>query len=292
MDTNLPAPAEAGSQDSVASQVTTQATEQSQDRVSLKNPEHPLAAKPAGNEAEAEKPLDTASEEPQSQEEPKPTWKEKRQERNRARWQEYKEAKAVLPARLASLEQEVARLKGTAPPDFNSIIDPNEEIAERAAWKVQQREAENKSAQLEHERQSAAETQAVKLKAAWDEAQEEARERIPDFDQVVTDKTPLHQRAAAFIVESEKGADIMYWLGKNPKDAEALYDKFQTAPAYALIELGRIEARLSAPPPKTVSTAPKPAPTLRGGSNPLAFDAKSASVGDMQAQLRKSGVIR
>lgn len=291
MDT-LPAPVDTGSQESVASQVTTQAADQSQDegRISHKNPDHPLAAKPAGDEAEAT--LETASGETQSQEEePKQTWKEKRQERNRQRWQEYKEAKAVLPARLASLEQEVARLKGTAPPDFNSIVDPNEEIAERAAWKVQQREADNKAAQLEHEREVAAKMQAVKLAAAWEEAREDARSRIPDFDDVVTDKTPIHARAAPFLVESEKGADVAYWLGKNPKEAEALFDKFETAPALALIELGRIEARLSAPTPKTVSTAPKPAPTLRGGVNPIAFDAKSSSVGDMQSFLKKAGVI-
>ncbi len=67
MDT-LPAPVDTGSQESVASQVTTQAADQSQDegRISLKNPDHPLAAKPAGNEAEAT--LETASEETQSQE--------------------------------------------------------------------------------------------------------------------------------------------------------------------------------------------------------------------------------
>lgn len=291
MDTNTPAPADAGSLETVASQVTTQTPEQSQDvRRSDKNPENPLAAKPAG--VAPEQASETASEETQSQEDAKPTWKEKRQERNRARWQEYKEAKAVLPARLASLEQEVARLRGPAPPDFNQIIDPNEEIAERAAWKIQQRQAEAAEDRLQYERQRVAQEQAKGLAAAWDEAREDARTRLPDFDDVVTAKTPIHQRAAAFIVESDKGADVAYYLGKNPKEAQALYEKFETAPGHALIELGRIEARLSAPAPKTISTAPKPAATLSGGANPLAFDAKTAGVGDMQAQLRKAGVIR
>lgn len=277
MDTLPPAPE--GSTEAVASQVTTQNPEPSQ---------APLAEKPAGSSEQKE----AASEETPSQEEAKPTWKEKRQERNRQRWQEYKEAKAVLPMRLASLEQEVARLKGTAPPDFNSIADPNEEIAERAAWKVQQRTAENTEARLQQERQAVAQEQSQRLAAAWEEAKEDARERLPDFDQVVTDRTPIHQRAASFIVESEKGADIAYWLGKNPKEAQSLFDKFETAPAHALVELGRIEARLSAPAPKTVSTAPKPAPILSGGANPIAFDMSRASVEDVAAQLRKSGHIR
>ena len=284
MDTLSPAPQ--GSTDSVASQVTTQNAE----------PTTPLVEKPAG-EPQAETPAgeteqkDAASGEDQSQEDKPKTGKEKRQERNRARWQEYKEAKAIMPARLESLERQVAHLKKTAPPDFSSIIDPNEEIAERAAWKVQQRTQESAEAQLEAERATSQADQARKLQAAWDEAKDDARERLPDFDQVVTDATPIHQRAAPFIVESEKGAEIAYWLGKNPKSAIELYEKFQTAPAQALIELGRIEARLSAPAPKTISTAPKPAATLSGGANPLAFDAKTAGVGDMQAQFRKLGLI-
>ena len=288
MDIAQPAAPTVGSLDPVASQVTTQNAE----------PNAPQAETPAGTEQSAKAVEETAeqkaaSEETQSQdgEQPK-TWKEKRQERNRDRWQAFKQAKEVLPARLESLEKEVARLRGTAPPDFSQIVDPNEELAERTAWKVQQRQAADSEARLNSERQTAAVEQTRAMAAAWEESKQEARERIPDFDQVVTDATPIHQRAAPFIVESEKGAEIAYYLGKNPKAANDLFEKFNTAPAQALIELGRIEARLTAPAPKTLSTAPKPAPTLGGGANPLQFDAARASVDDMAARLRASGLIR
>ena len=288
MDIAQPAAPIVGSLDPVASQVTTQNAE----------PNAPQAETPAGTEQPAKAVDETAeqkaaSEETQSQdgEQPK-TWKEKRQERNRDRWQAFKQAKEVLPARLESLEKEVARLRGTAPPDFSQIVDPNEELAERTAWKVQQRQAADSEARLNSERQTAAVEQTRAMAAAWEESKQEARERIPDFDQVVTDATPIHQRAAPFIVESEKGAEIAYYLGKNPKAANDLFEKFNTAPAQALIELGRIEARLTAPAPKTLSTAPKPAPTLGGGANPLQFDAARASVDDMAARLRASGLIR
>ena len=288
MDIAQPAAPIVGSLDPVASQVTTQNAE----------PNAPQAETPAGTEQPAKAVDETAeqkaaSEETQSQdgEQPK-TWKEKRQERNRDRWQAFKQAKEVLPARLESLEKEVARLRGTAPPDFSQIVDPNEELAERTAWKVQQRQAADSEARLNSERQTAAVEQTRAMAAAWEESKQEARERIPDFDQVVTDATPIHQRAAPFIVESKKGAEIAYYLGKNPKAANDLFEKFNTAPAQALIELGRIEARLTAPAPKTLSTAPKPAPTLGGGANPLQFDAARASVDDMAARLRASGLIR
>ena len=280
MSESLPAGQEA-SQESVASPVTTQ-----EDAVETT----PQAEKPAGDEGETPS-QDAASDESQSQEYQPKTWKEKRQERNRARWQEYKEAKAIMPARLAALESEVARLRGAQAPDFSQIQDPTEELAERTAWKVRQQTAAEAEARLKEQKDAATAETSAKLAAAWTEAVEDARERIKDFDSVVTDKTPIHARAVPFIVESDKSAEIAYWLGKHPKDAEDLYSKFESQPAQALIELGRIEARLSAPEPKRVSTAPKPAKTLNGGASPLSFDGSKAGVGDMQAWLKKAGVI-
>lgn len=284
MDITIPAP-EMGSTDTPAApQVTTQNAEQSAPT--------PQAEKPDGLEQEQQAASDeNPLQDVEDPDKPK-TWKEKRQERNRARWQEYKQAKEVIPARLQLLERELAQLKGSAPPDFSQITDPSEEIAERAAWKIRQHSAQEKQAAVESERQAAFSDQQQKMLSAWDEARADARERIPDFDQVVNDQTPIHQRAAPFIVESEKGAEIAYWLGKNPQAAQSLYAQFETAPAKALIELGRIEARVSAPAAKTVSTAPKPAPILSGGVNPIGFDVGKASVNDVADQLRKAGIIR
>lgn len=287
MDVSIPAPS--GSTDAAASQVTTQAEQTA--------PTTPQAEKPAGDAApQADTPAGevAASDHDPSQDDPdKPkTWKEKRAERNRARWQEYKQAKDYSMARLSHLENEVARLRGAKAPDFTQIMDPQEELAERTAWKVRQAQAEERETQLTQERHRAALEQQDKLAQAWTEAVDEARTRIPDFDAVVTDKVPIHARAAPYIVESEKGAEIAYWLGKNPQAAEDLYRKFESAPAQALIELGRIEGRMTTPDPKRMSTAPRPPQILSGGANPLAFDPGRASAEDMAAHLRKAGIIR
>ena len=282
MDITIPAPS--GGTDSAAPQVTTQTAEETK-------VDTPQAETPAGIE-ETEQ---TASgEDPSQDDDPdKPkTWKEKRQERNRARWQEFKAAKEAIPVKLSILEREIAALKGATPPDFSQITDPTEEIAKRAAWEVRSQNLAERQAQIETERQTTAVEHQQKMFAAWDEAKQEARERIPDFDAVVTDNLPIHQRAAPHIVESDKAAEIAYYLGKNPQVAQTLYQQFETSPAKALIELGKIEARLSAPKAKTLSTAPKPASTLGGGVNPLGFDPNKGSVGDMEAHLRKAGIIR
>ncbi len=279
MDTTTPAAVEA-SLDTAAPQVTTQTT--------IAEQTSPQAETPAGTEQEATA-SDTPEKEDQSQDESKKTSKEKRQERNRERWQEFKAAKDYT---IKSLEAEVQRLRAKTAPDLSNIIDPDDVIAEKTAWKIQQSSVAEKEQALQVEREARAVAQQQALNETWQDVIEDARTRLPDFDAVVTDKTPIHARAAPFIVESEKAADLAYFLGKNPKEAAALYDQFETAPAKALIELGKLEARLSAPKAKTVSTAPKPAPTLSGGANPVAFDMSRASVEDVAAQLRKSGFIR
>lgn len=282
MDITIPAPT--GSTDSAAPQVTTQ----NADEVKVTTPQ---AETPAGTE-ETEQ---TASgEDPSQDDDPdKPkTWKEKKKERDRARYQEFKAARNEFPVKLALLEREVAALKGTPPPDFSQIADPTEEIAQRAAHAVRQQTVQDRQQQIETEKSAVAFDQQQKMFAAWDEARQEARERIPDFDAVVTDALPIHQRAAPHIVESDKAAEIAYYLGKNPQVAQSLYQQFETSPARALIELGKIEARLAAPKAKTISTAPKPAPILGGGVNPLSFDPGKSSVSDMEAHLRKAGIIR
>lgn len=287
----MPAAPIVGSLEPVASQVTTQ---------EAKTTVTPQAQEPAGTpQAETQPPAGQNEQEgseteatQETDEQPK-SWKEKRQERNRQRWQEYKQAKEVLPHRLASLEAEVARLRGARPPDFSQITDPNEELAERTAWKVRQSQAEESEARLQAEREVAFQEQNRKMYDAWGEAVDEARQRIPDFDKALDPASnKVHVRMMPFLVETEKAADIVYWLHKNPSEADKLFDEFERKSPQALMSLGRIEARLSAPQPKTLSTAPKPAPVLSGGANPLQFNAERASVDDMATQLRKAGIIR
>ena len=284
-------PAPAGRTETAAPQVTTPST--------ATEPTSPQATPPAGS-PQAQEPAGQSTEQAasdhqndeQSQDGEPKTWKEKRQERNRQRWQEYREAKTVLPQRLAVLEQEVARLRGSNPPDFSQITDPTEQLAERTSWKVRQQNAADAEARLQSEREQAARETETRVQAAWQEQVEDARVRLPDFDKVVTPQTPVHPRMAPLVVDSDKGADIVYYLGNNLREAQALAQKFQTDPASAYVEFGRLEARLSAPAPKPVSTAPRPAPALNGGVSPMAFDVHSASVDDVAAQLRKAGLIR
>lgn len=82
-----------------------------------------------------------------------------------------------------------------------------------------------------------------------------------DFDQVVS-QVPISPTAAEAIVISEKGADVAYFLGKNPGEAARINS---LPPIQQVYELARIESRLSAPQPKPKTTsAPDPVPTVGG----------------------------
>ena len=241
----------------------------------------PQAETPAGTE-------DQQQAAPDQELEKKPSEAEiNRKQRNQERWQRMKQETADSRRREQFYLGEIERLKSQKP-DYSQITDPDDLLAEKTADKIRNSTVQDHEARANQER-------AVRDRAvgeAWNAIKDDMRAKMPDFDQFVNDQTPIHERAAPFIVESEKAGEIAYWLGKNPDAARDLFEKFQTAPAQALVELGRIEARLSAPSPKTVSTAPKPAPILSGGVSPLGFDVHKASVADTASMLRKAGLIR
>jgi hypothetical protein len=198
-----------------------------------------------------------------------------------------KEERTTALAEAARLRAELDRIRSTKV-DVSQFDDPDDALAARTAQKVRESFAGDYEQQAQRHTQRA--EQAVV--EAWSAIKEDARERMPDFDSVVTDTTPIHQRAAPFIVESDKAAEIAYYLGKNVDVARDLYNDFERNPARALIKLGQIEAKVSAPAPKQHSSAPKPAPVLAGSASPPSFDPARSSVGDLQKQLKSWGIIR
>lgn len=270
-----PAPG-AASPETTTTSVTPAETAPSAEQVS------PLAETPAGLEQQQE------AAKPEGDAEKKPTpAEEARKQRNRERWNNMRQERDNFQRRENFHLTEIERLQRQVA-DLSQITDPDEKLAEMTAQRLRSSQIEDHKSQG----RAAQEERARATLEAWNSIADDMRQKFPDFDQAFTQNTPVHQRAVPFLVDSEKGGDIAYWLGKNPEAAADLYRKFESAPAQAFVELGRIEAKLSAPTPKHVSTAPKPAPVLNGGVSPLAFDINRASVEDVAAQLRKSGFIR
>jgi hypothetical protein len=131
--------------------------------------------------------------------------------------------------------------------------------------------AERKAQELLAKREAEAE-QAAMLEA-YQDREEEARNKYDDFEQVAYNpKLPVTETMAQTIQASEIGPDVIYWLGSNPKEAERIA---RLNPLLQAREIGRIEAKIASnPPAKKTSTAPAPiAPvTARTASGTPAYD--------------------
>lgn len=87
------------------------------------------------------------------------------------------------------------------------------------------------------------------------------------------------------ILESEKSALIAFHLAKNPEKLAELNGMSERAAAR---EIGRLEARLSLPKPKTSTSAPPPVTPPRGSAAP-AKDPSKMSPAEYRAWRQKGG---
>jgi hypothetical protein len=114
---------------------------------------------------------------------------------------------------------------------------------------------------------------AQKRQAAFQERVTAFRAEHPDYDAVTGNPAlPITQAMADVILETEDPPAVAYFLGQNPSEAAAIA---QMTPVQIARAIGRLEAKLSAPPaaseaaprqpvPKTVTKAPPPVTTLTG----------------------------
>lgn len=113
-----------------------------------------------------------------------------------------------------------------------------------------ERIAQQKIAERQQAEEAAAEAERLQ------EMADEAAERYPDFHTVISNPSlPINADMTKFIVQSEIGADVAYYLGKNPAKAAQIA---QMPTIKAARELIRIEAELIARPKATPSKAPEP----------------------------------
>lgn len=100
----------------------------------------------------------------------------------------------------------------------------------------------------------------------WDQRQQAFAKDKPDYyDQVDRADLPISPPMADAIRTSDTGPAVAYHLAQNPDEARRIAG---LTPIAQIREIGRLEARLTAPPTaqplKTISDAPPPAPQARG----------------------------
>jgi len=115
--------------------------------------------------------------------------------------------------------------------------------------------AYSKAEELIAKREAAKQQSAVL--ESYHDLEEEARTKYDDFEQVAYNpKLPVTNVMAETIQSSEIGAEVAYYLGSNPKEADRIS---RMTPLSQAKEIGKIEAKLvSAPPVKKTTSAPAP----------------------------------
>lgn len=142
--------------------------------------------------------------------------------------------------------------------------------------------AEKKAREIVEQRTR--EEQSERLREQFDERTEKARERYADFTAVVENPLlPVNEAMAEFIMDSEHGPDVAYFLGKNPAKAQAIA---QLSPMRAARELSRIEAEIAARPKASPSKAPDPI-TPVGARGKSSASALPSDDDDIDTWMRK-----
>lgn len=107
----------------------------------------------------------------------------------------------------------------------------------------------------------------ARLHEGFTKQTEQARQAYDDFDDVVDNPDlPISPAMAEAIMRSQNGADVAYYLGKNPDEAIRLAN---LDPFSAAVEIGRIAATVVRPQARKASNAPAPIQPVGNRATPV-----------------------
>ena len=153
--------------------------------------------------------------------------------------------------------------------DIEKYADAKAEYESKRA--IQKYEAERMARAQQQDLQSLSQT--------WEKKVEKAESKYADFYDVVGDFVPnpaLPMTVA--IAQAENGDDIAYYLGQNRNEAIRIMQMDHVA---QIREIGRLEAKLLADPPKAkkLSEAPKPIKPVTGSESGSAAPSERDEIG-------------
>ena len=163
------------------------------------------------------------------------------------------------PAQQAQQTSQAPKLE-----QYNSIEEYLDALADHKASQKFDHLAKEREAKESQTRQQ---QEVAKLHESYTKQTEQARQAYEDFDDVVQDPDlPISQAMAEAIMRSSNGADVAYYLGKNPDQAAriASLDPFSAA-----VEIGRIAATVVRPQPRKTSNAPPPIQPVGARATPV-----------------------
>ena len=167
-----------------------------------------------------------------------------------------------------------------AKPEADQFEDYGEFVEALTDWKVAQttKTLAQDAARgvVQHERQANYQDRLVETKAT-----------IKDFDEVMGKAADMQiaDYVAEAVQDSERGPEIFYHLAQHPDVADRLNG---LSPLKAAMEIGRIEAQLTAPAVKRASQAPVPITPITPGSN-ASVNLQTADQATYEAERKRMG---
>lgn len=181
------------------------------------------------------------------------------------------EARAQERAEFERQLEEARAGKGGAPKpeDFESY---DQYLREVTKWEVRQElQQQEKTRAEERKKAEQIETQTrkqVRVESVMTAGAESFKDFATTLQAIEAVANPDEIREALDVVlESEKAADILYYLGKNPTEVAKLK---QLNPLMQAREIGRLEALFES---KKLTAAPAPVETLKGNGGRVTSDA-------------------
>ena len=145
--------------------------------------------------------------------------------------------------------------------DYEQFIEARAEF--RAVKAVEARFKEQEQRQQQATQQSAQ----AKTLQDWNAKVSSAREKYADFDDAVAVDVPISKAMSEAMLDSDKGAEVAYYLAKNPSEAARIA---ALSPNGQIREIGKLEDRVAKP--VKASSAPDPIRPVGArsvGSDPL-----------------------
>ena len=200
-------------------------------------------------------------------------------------------AKPVEPDHQAPAVEQTA----DARPTRDTFDDPDAYDTALSEWAMREgvRSAEAKIASdkaaadaaartaTEAAQKAAQEAEIVGLKNRWETSKAKATEKYADYASVAEGDHTVSVPMAHAILALENGPDVAYHLGKNPEESARI--AAITNPMMQVLEVGKIAARLAAPP----SRAPRSRPLepIDGSFSPADTSGREPSMEEVAARV-------
>lgn len=175
-------------------------------------------------------------------------------------------AREAAEQRASQLESEFRKAQGTAAePRLEHFKTYDEFVDAKASWKAEQivaarlEEFSQKNLKTFEERNQ--QERAVQVAQQFDHAlqavEKDGAAKFKDFTDVISNGPKLGPQVGSLVLQTEKPAEISYYLAKNPDHAIAIASM---PPLMQAREIGKLEAQFA----KRVTSAPPPPKTVGG----------------------------